>query len=162
VYAAAMNSRSAGRAAPWNQPCGCCATTAAAKQQLQNRKLWYDKLYASMISRQTSTYNQLLDARKKQLLAHVVDDTAVKDVLEVGMGSGANLPYYASTRKVSCVVWLLVWQEAQQAQPSTTAGPTSQRSTSCFAGHTAVSCGSQPADAPIPGGRVSDGRHLRI
>jgi hypothetical protein len=63
--------------------------------------VWYDKLYARMISRSTAKYNMLLDGRKRQLLAPLLEDSSIRDVLEIGIGSGANLPYYATAREAS-------------------------------------------------------------
>lgn len=53
-----------------------------------------------MISGSTTRFNQLLNDRKKALLSPVAGDSKVKDVLEIGIGSGANLGYYAAARKV--------------------------------------------------------------
>lgn len=64
------------------------------------RRVWYDKFYARMISRGSARFNELLNERKKVLLGTVASDSSVKNVLEIGIGSGANLPYYATTRKV--------------------------------------------------------------
>ncbi|KAF8073250.1 METTL7A [Scenedesmus sp. PABB004] len=69
--------------------CGCCPP------KLSSRRAWYDKLYAGLISRSAARYNQLLDGRKRALLAPVAEGEGRLDVLELGVGSGANLPYYA-------------------------------------------------------------------
>jgi hypothetical protein len=137
--------------------------TRAAVQQLSNRSGWYDGLYARMINSQTGTYNKLLDARKRQLFTHVADNAAVQDVLEIGMGSGANLPFYAPQRKVcACCCCQMARStrrtSAHQQAPAAGAQPRATWRVTCGAAAPARPC-PPPAAPPHHTHRAQD---LRI
>ncbi|KAI8477253.1 MAG: S-adenosyl-L-methionine-dependent methyltransferase [Monoraphidium minutum] len=74
--------------------CPCCGKPWAAA--LQGRGGWRDRVFARLMSRGAVRYNQLLGERKQALFGEIGWGEGIRDLLEVGLGTGANAKYYAA------------------------------------------------------------------
>lgn len=62
--------------------------------QRKSRSVLYQYVFAAIMSRGAVFYNGLADVHKRQLLGSIKSQPDVKDVLEIGFGTGPNLSYY--------------------------------------------------------------------
>jgi ubiquinone/menaquinone biosynthesis C-methylase UbiE len=61
------------------------------QSESKRRATWYQRLFASMLASQSKKYPFYYDTRKRALLGSLRGE-----VLEIGPGTGSNLPYYSS------------------------------------------------------------------
>lgn len=83
---------------PVGRPPGGTFDTRATGCAAMGRFGWYRRFHAWVLHSYAARYNAHVDARKRRLIGSLAGD-----VLEIGAGSGANLPYYDAGVRLTAV-----------------------------------------------------------
>jgi hypothetical protein len=88
--------------------CGLCGSGGSP------RNAWMDKLFAANMATGMAAYEEAVAPLKRRLFADVSPRGPGLDVLELGIGTGPNLRYYANQRVCLCLTLVPMLQEVAE------------------------------------------------